>query len=226
MNAKGNATPTYAAPGRIIERPTAGNVWIERGGLNCIVCGARVRGPVYYDVVFPPVRRGPPYYPEIGYDTCSRVCAEKRAREAPGRTPKPLCTDGMPTDAALTREGWIYAFREEGEYPEATENNGKWLVFLAPNEIDAAWQRVREAVRQGKVGDSAKVATRPSQWREGLRYVICVYTYNYTDTDDVRRIRQVLRELGFTWRIAYKADEDTSAGRYSKNSGRISKFYE
>src|SRR5215469_15091336 len=133
----------------------------------------------------------------------------------------------MPTDPELQHEGWLYAFRETGMYPEGTEWNGKWLVFLPPEAIDAMWERIRDAVREGKLGESAKVATHPGRWKEEVRQVICVYTYDYTDVADVRRIRQVLRELGVTRRIPYKADEDTLAGRYSSNtSAPLSKFYE
>ncbi len=45
--------------------------------------------------------------------------------------------------------------------------------------------------------------------------VICVYTYDWTDEADVRRVRQELRALGITSKIPYKTDDDTNAGRYS-----------
>lgn len=57
--------------------------------------------------------------------------------------------------------------------------------------------------------------------------VICVYTYDWTDQEDVMRIRQQLRDLGVTSKIPYKADEDTYAGRYrNRGNKRISKYYE
>jgi len=52
--------------------------------------------------------------------------------------------------------------------------------------------------------------------------VICVYTYDWADEVDVRRIREELRRLGITWKIPYKADEDTIKGRYGKG---VSKYY-
>ncbi len=47
--------------------------------------------------------------------------------------------------------------------------------------------------------------------------MICVFTYNYTDAEDARRIRQALRDLGITKKLRYKADEDTRAGLYGIN---------
>ena len=58
-------------------------------------------------------------------------------------------------------------------------------------------------------------------------FVICVYTYDWRDAADVGRVRQRLRELGMTQRIAYKSDEDTHMGKYrARGHSRISKYYE
>jgi hypothetical protein len=55
----------------------------------------------------------------------------------------------------------------------------------------------------------------------------CVYTYDSHDEADVRRIRQVLRELGFAGKLPYKTDQETLDGRYSHKGDRhISKYYE
>ena len=37
--------------------------------------------------------------------------------------------------------------------------------------------------------------------------LICVYTYNFEDLDDVRRVRLRLRELGYIKKIPYKTDD-------------------
>lgn len=59
-----------------------------------------------------------------------------------------------------------------------------------------------------------------------LARVICVYAYDYQDKRDVMRIRQELRKLGFTNKLAYKTDEDTIAGKYRFTvQSRISKYY-
>ena len=69
---------------------------------------------------------------------------------------------------------------------------------------------------RGLIGDRAKVSTaKPNpNARDPNRRVLCVFTYNYEDIEDVRRIREQLRRIGVNEKIAYKADEDTKAGRY------------
>jgi len=57
--------------------------------------------------------------------------------------------------------------------------------------------------------------------------VICVYTYDSDDVQDVKRVRASLRELGFVGRLSYKPDADTHAGRYKNRGHRgISKYLE
>lgn len=123
---------------------------------------------------------------------------------------------------------WIYAKRQVGNYPAYTERGGKWLLFVPIAQIDDIWQKIASAVEQGLLGGSAKVATafpNPHQ-RDPNKRVICVYTYDCTDEEDVRRVRQRLRELGFTGKIAYKADQVTREGQYSQKGQRVSKYYE
>jgi hypothetical protein len=57
------------------------------------------------------------------------------------------------------------------------------------------------------LGPQAKVAT--AMHANGKDHVICVYTYDHNDESDVRRVRQALRDLGFTAKIPYKTDEAT-----------------
>lgn len=79
------------------------------------------------------------------------------------------------------------------------------------------------------LGSSAKVAAarpNPNPTNSDTK-VICVYTYDWTDKEDVQRVRQELRQLGITSKIPYKADVDTYAGRYAvQGQKRISKYYE
>lgn len=43
-------------------------------------------------------------------------------------------------------------------------------------------------------------------------HVICVYSYDYSDENDVKRIRQALYKIGIDQPLGYKTDEDTAAG--------------
>ena len=134
-------------------------------------------------------------------------------------------TQEIPT---TSRSPWIFAHRIWGYYPAETKRSGKWLIFLSETVIDRYWQKIKEAVEQGLLGETAKTSTvrhggmppevrRKKIERGDNRYVICVYTYDYQDKDDVMRIRQALRDLGIKYPIHYKADEDTRKGQYGSN---------
>jgi hypothetical protein len=126
---------------------------------------------------------------------------------------------------------WIYAERKDpASYPGDSDRSGKWLVFVKKAEVDQWWAKIKEATENGRLGGVAKVATmkeNPNATSADMK-VICVYIYGVDDEEDCNRIRQALRELGVTWKIPYKADADTLAGRYSRKggAGRISKRYE
>jgi Basophilic leukemia-expressed protein Bles03 len=96
-------------------------------------------------------------------------------------------------------------------------------------DLDQMWEKISTATELGRLGGLAKVATampNPLAKNPAVR-VICVYTYDWTDEADVRRVRSELRELGFTAKIHYKVDEDTRAGNYAgKGKARVSKYFE
>lgn len=57
--------------------------------------------------------------------------------------------------------------------------------------------------------------------------VICVFTYDSTDKEDVMRIRKELRKIGIEARIPYKTDNTTKQGKYSvKGNSNLSVYYE
>jgi hypothetical protein len=119
----------------------------------------------------------------------------------------------------------------DSENPEAvwSENSGKWLLFISAPRIDAAWAVIDRETREGRLGVAAKAATampNPNATSQKMK-LICVYTYNFEDLDDVRRVRQRLRELGYTKKIPYKTDAATNAGKYTKSGDKkVSLFYE
>jgi hypothetical protein len=96
-------------------------------------------------------------------------------------------------------------------------------------ELDAAWAKIRKATEAGLLGNSSKAATalpNPNA-ADPTKRVICVYTYDSDDLDDVFRVRQALRHLGFDRPIPYKTDRATLEGRYQvKGYQRISLYYE
>jgi hypothetical protein len=121
---------------------------------------------------------------------------------------------------------WIHAENSSGS---STENSGKWLLFIPLGRIDVTWELIRRETEAGRLGIAAKAATaleNPLAKNQSTR-LICVYTYNSEDLEDVRRVRQRLRELGFTRKIPYKTDQATRTGKYtSTTKDKISMLFE
>src|SRR5207237_3163240 len=102
-------------------------------------------------------------------------------------------------------------------YPTSTERCGKWIIFLSEPYIDELWQLIRTATEQGELGHEAKASSAGRIRARGEKmYMICVYTYDFQDKEDVMRVREMLREKGIKRPINYKSDEDTVAGKYAK----------
>ena len=72
---------------------------------------------------------------------------------------------------------------------------GKWMLFPSLIDLARTWRLVVEATAEGKLGPTSKVATYDSNSSKDER-VICVYTYDFTDSLDVRRVLDELVELG------------------------------
>jgi hypothetical protein len=130
----------------------------------------------------------------------------------------------------VTDSYWIFATRQKGSsYPESNENSGKWLLFVSIDNIDTVWKKIKLATENGLLGESSKVATAkpsPLATKDNLK-VICIYTYDYTDKEDVMRIREELRKIGVTNKIPYKTNNATRQGLYEiKGNARISAYYE
>jgi len=105
------------------------------------------------------------------------------------------------------------------------EEAGKWLIFVGPEEVDAAWQKVRDATIQGRLGIGAKVSTaKENEDAHDDRKVIYVFTADWADEPDVMRIRAELKELGFVDRIGYKRNLDTYAGEYREKGKRVAYY--
>lgn len=114
-----------------------------------------------------------------------------------------------------------------GVSPDAIEDElaGKWLIFVPPAEVDSAWARVRDATCRGELGISSKVSTaRPDPDSRDERKVIYVYTRDWRDEADVMRVREKLRELGFTERIGYKRNIETYRGEYSERGKKVTYY--
>jgi hypothetical protein len=93
---------------------------------------------------------------------------------------------------------------------------GKWMLF--PHETDATgvWKRVALATIENKLGVGAKIAT------SGDTRLICIYTRDFSDEEDVRRVVQEIEKMGLLLAntdrsIYYKCDAYTHLGIGSQN---------
>ena len=121
---------------------------------------------------------------------------------------------------------WIDAEKPSAQW---STNSGKWLLFISTPRIDTAWRTIRSETVLGNLGVGAKVATAMKNTLATSQRVklICIYTYSADDLEDVRRVRQRLRELGFVKKLPYKTDAATQAGKYaSQSDAKVSMLYE
>ena len=96
---------------------------------------------------------------------------------------------------------------------------GKWMLFTSRDKAKDTWKRIAKDVTEGNLGSSAKISTLSNDSKQ--QHVICVYTRDYTDQEDVLRVRMRLRTLGFTRKLHYKADAYTYCNIYANNPWHI-----
>lgn len=130
----------------------------------------------------------------------------------------PAADDGR-KPSELTNRFWVYA-DAPGHEKADREAVGKWLLFIPVVQVDQWWDRIKDATEAGCLGVGAKVATaRPNPRAVSPETrLICVYTRDWHDRDDVRRVLGALRDLGVPWKLAYKTDAATAAGVYGRGA--------
>ena len=103
--------------------------------------------------------------------------------------------------------------------------SGKWMLFPMAEDVDRIWALVATATADGELGHAAKVATDDGSGNQGSR-LICIYTEDFSDKEDVKRVLRRLVGMGLVSGkgpmgeergIYYKADAFTHLGIDSKN---------
>lgn len=90
---------------------------------------------------------------------------------------------------------------------KSSDITGKWCIFLTGEEVDEKWVLIKSLIDRKEI-ISAKVSTSLSQVKNN-EYVICVYTKDWSDVEDLKKTRASLSSVGFTKKIKYKRDIDT-----------------
>ncbi|KAJ5192548.1 Protein of unknown function DUF1917 [Penicillium cf. viridicatum] len=129
---------------------------------------------------------------------------------------------GAKTTAALTRK--LNPMRKELEKSildlarETGVTSGKWMLFPTADRVDELWGVVVRAMEKGELGDTAKVATDDGG---GESRLICVYTEDFGDVEDVKRVVSKLVDIGLVGKgprsVYYKSDAFTHLEINSKN---------
>lgn len=120
---------------------------------------------------------------------------------------------------------WIWVLDSNSKQLEGAKS-GKWIIDDIPNEkIDEVWGVIQKEVAKGNLGPSAKVSTMYFASKYPTRTII-VYTYDWTDKEDVMRIRARLRQIGFENKLYYKTNEMSRKGIYGEDEKKLAPYYE
>jgi hypothetical protein len=94
----------------------------------------------------------------------------------------------------------------------SNEISGKWCIFSTESTINKKWESIKNLIDSGDI-IHAKVSTKrylPNS--RSKKYIVCVYTNNFNDLEDLVRTRELLRGIGFKRPLNYKRDIDTMNG--------------
>jgi len=68
------------------------------------------------------------------------------------------------------------------------------MIFCDPQQVNEVWEYIARGVMKDELGIAAKVAPDSGQSRQ-MR-LICVYTKDFTDLKDVKKVAEKLRDYG------------------------------
>lgn len=68
------------------------------------------------------------------------------------------------------------------------------MLFVEPAFVNDVWERVAQATVKNELGIAAKVAPREERGSVKER-LVCIYTYDFRDKDDIARVLHRLRQL-------------------------------
>jgi hypothetical protein len=141
------------------------------------------------------------------------------AASEPGLAPA-IVTRRLKTDREKLKEEILALAKKNGVtsgkvriYPSyvvsiCTNFSRQWMLFPSEPHAEKMWRQVVNAVVTNKLGTACKIAT------DGDTRLICCYTNDFSDIDDVRRVVQAMADLGLTSKdaprgIYYKCDAFT-----------------
>ena len=116
-------------------------------------------------------------------------------------------------------EGWLVA-KAPSAPPLDIARSGKWLGYYTPPYHDQVWSAIAEATELGELGPESKVRDPAGALFNAERLLpVVVWTTDYEDLDDVRRVLVTMRRLAFPRaNLTYKRDIETFLVVYGEGS--------
>ncbi len=109
---------------------------------------------------------------------------------------------------SASSEFWLHAPGKSTKSFFSTTATGKWCIFPTEDEeVDEIWEKIKALAEQDAFV-LAKTSTLATRHRHPS-YVICVYTLDWKDEEDVKRVKDALRAAGIQQPLKYKRDWDT-----------------
>ncbi|MBK8023997.1 MAG: DUF1917 domain-containing protein [Chloroflexi bacterium] len=106
--------------------------------------------------------------------------------------------DAEVTPSQVSAVYWIETARRTAG-PPPTPRAGYFSIPTTVDQVDALWQRIREATETGSLGYKARVSTASRELGKNPRdREIRVVTADADDEADVARVREALRTMGLT----------------------------
>lgn len=119
----------------------------------------------------------------------TRAAAKKKHLEKLKQT---ILAVGIATKLTFGKVSFIYISSPYLYYGPPVYFASQWMLFPRPEIVDYYWSKVARATVNGELGDCAKVSTNDGSGRSP---VICVYTHDFTDEEDVKRGASLLSGL-------------------------------
>jgi hypothetical protein len=70
------------------------------------------------------------------------------------------------------------------------------MLFISNNTVNAVWSVVAKATANNELGVAAKVAPYDPLSDQRSPRLICIYTKDFTDMEDITRVVSKMRDLG------------------------------
>jgi Domain of unknown function (DUF1917) len=116
----------------------------------------------------------------------------------------PILPSQVPSEPRCNWLSYTPELDLDNKYKEPGKT-GKWMIFT--NYADEFWPKLLKATHNGSLGVAVKAA---ANHRGNL---MCIYTRDYDDEKDIKRVLNGIRDLQIIQSLSYKRDIDTLEGK-------------